>query len=612
MKKIFTRTITLCLLLAMSVGCLSGCGLGGSAPDLTGTEKAKLLLANQRLDSSVLAGSLNMLTNSDGSLNASLVLPNDDLYATLGGISIQILEKLGTCNKKGDTYEWKAFDDYCNIDSFFDSYMVAIEASVEQATAMIDHLKTDVNVVDKWVGYKDEPIAYMLSVEGSTDTLYEKLEDGYRICKRTTNSKAENVYELFQFGEASDGRPEDVYESMVYVPGKRYEFSLDMGEQMNLYLILEKIDGEWNMLCMSAMPTHVNVTNLVTTKDITYVYDYMVPKNSSEPLNAVLSLATANRGCDLIRIQDSLFTMFLHGYKGINSMKVTASSNDINVSEGMYGSYGNVIPSIVLSNGSSIEPYQTMANDTVTYSAGIASTGVDGYMLTADFQVAGSNMSERFNNYKAFLAESGITCKVNIDKLMSYAVKGEKKLGTFLDSYKWNGYTINTYSNITKAIGVEKETFKTFATMYNDVKDNEFVDLSIYNQSAIDGINFAVVDTFSKGTLTWNDESGTVTVSDMSMTISDKTLLEAGTQYTIVIGYAQKDPEDSSKYDPCSIYPLLSENYTFTTYSEGDSFTLTQNATFNATTEFDTTGFDLIACIVTSDGIRVSEIVSVE
>ena len=181
MKKLFTRTITLCLLLAMSVGCLSGCGLGGSAPDLTGTEKAKLLLANQRLDSSVLAGSLNMLTNSDGSLNASLVLPNDDLYATLGGISIQILEKLGTCNKKGDTYEWKAFDDYCNIDSFFDSYMVAIEASVEQATAMIDHLKTDVNVVDKWVGYKDEPIAYMLSVEGSTDTLYEKLEDGYRI-----------------------------------------------------------------------------------------------------------------------------------------------------------------------------------------------------------------------------------------------------------------------------------------------------------------------------------------------------------------------------------------------------------------------------------------------
>ena len=178
MKKIFTRTITLCLLLAMSVGCLSSCGLGGSAPNLTGTEKAKLLLANQRLDSSVLTGSLNMLTNSDGSLNASLVLPNDDLYATLGGISIQILEKLGTCNKNGDTYEWKAFDDYCNIDSFFDSYMAAIEGSVEQASAMIDHLKTDVNVVEKWVGYQDDPTAYMLSVEGSTDTLYEKYEGG--------------------------------------------------------------------------------------------------------------------------------------------------------------------------------------------------------------------------------------------------------------------------------------------------------------------------------------------------------------------------------------------------------------------------------------------------
>lgn len=612
MKKIFTRAITLFLLLAMSIGCLSGCEQSDSTSGLTGTEKAKLLLANQRLDSSVLSGSLNMLTNSDGSLNASLVLPNDDLYATLGGISIQILEKLGTCNKNGDTYEWKSFDDDCNIDSFFDSYMVAIEGSVEQATAMIDHLKTNVNTVDKWVGYQDDPTAYMLSVEGSTDTLYERYEGGYRICKRTTNSKAENVYELFQFGEASAFLAEDVYESMLYIPGKRYEFSYDMGEQMNLYLVLEKIDDEWNMLCMSAMPTHINVTNLVTAKDITYVYDYMVPKDSSEPLASILSLATADRGCDLIRIHDSAFTMYLHGYKGINSMKVTASSNDINVSGDMYGSYGSVIPSIVLSNGSTIEPYQSMANDTVTYFAGIAGISGYNYILTADFQVAGDTMSERFNNYKAFLAESGITCKVNIDDLMSYAVKGEKNLGTFLDSYKWNGYTINTYSNIIKAIDLEDETFKTFVTMYNAIKDNEFVDLSINNQSVIDGINFAVVDTFNKGTLTWNDEAGTVSVSDMSMTISDNTLLEAGTQYTIVIGYAQKSPEDSSKYDPCSIYPLLSENYTFTTYSEGNSFTLTQNATFNATTEFDTTGFDLIACIVTSDGIRVSEIVSVE
>ena len=77
MKKIFTRAITLCLLLAMSIGCLSGCEQSDSTSDLTGTEKAKLLLANQRLDSSVLAGSLNMLTNSDGSLNASLILPNN-------------------------------------------------------------------------------------------------------------------------------------------------------------------------------------------------------------------------------------------------------------------------------------------------------------------------------------------------------------------------------------------------------------------------------------------------------------------------------------------------------------------------------------------------------
>lgn len=609
MKKAFTRITTLFLVLTMAVGCLSGCGF--TASNLTGTEKAKLLLANQRLDSSVLNSSLNMLTNSDGSLTSSLILPNDELYATLGGISIQILEKLGTCKKSDDSYEWKAFDDYCNIDSFFDSYITVIEGSVEQASTMIDHLKTDVNVVDKWIG-ADETNAYMLSVEGSTDTLYQKGEGWYRICNRTTNSKAENVYELFYYGDTSTSYPEGIHETMVYVPGKRYEFSLDMGEQMNLYLVLEKIDGEWNMLCMSIMPEHVNVTNVVTTKDITYVYDYMVPKSSSESLSSTLSLVTADRACDLIRIQDGMFTMFLHGCKGIDSMKIEATSNGIYSMDGMYGTDGTATPSIVLSNGSTIEPSAVFANGAVTYGYGVASVLADGYMLTADFYVEGNTLSERLNNYKTFLAETGITYKISYDKIMNYAIKGEKQMNSFLGSYSWNGYTLETYSNIINAVASETTEFETFESMYNRVKDNEFVGFSLFSQSAIKDIDFAKIDTLNNGTITRNDEAGTISVVDMSMTISDKTLLEAGTQYTIVLGYAQKDANDSSKYDPCSVCPLSSENYVFTTYSEGDSFTLTQTAFFDANVEFDTTDFDLVACIVTPDGIRVSEIVSVE
>ena len=608
MKKSLLRIISTLLIVTLLSGCLAGCSLSGD--DLSGTEKAKLLLANTRLDSTLLQSSLNMVQNP-GAPTASLILPNEDMYATLGGIKLPILSTLGSCTVNGNTYEWKMSEDYCNIDSFFDSYMVSIESSVEQAAEAIDDMKEHVKVIDKWTG-SDEKNATMLSVDGSTDILYTRSEGYYSICKRTTNDKAENVYEMYYFGDTSTGVPEDVHQRSLYIPGKRYEFSLDMGSQMNLYMVLEKINGQWNMLCMSVMDSHVNVTNLVTASDITYVYDYMVPKNTSEPLTSFLSLATANQGCDLIRVQDNWFTLYSHGCSGIKSMKVTASANDIAASDGTYSTFGTVIPSIVLSNGSTIEPSQTFANGTVSYFAGNAGYCADGYILSADFSIEGDDINTRLDNYQKFLSETGIDHKVRFSTLRGYILKGQQQLDSFLGSCKWNGYTINNYSNIVKGTNVEKDSYNTFASMYDKVKDNEFVAQPLFQQNPLNGVDFTKIDTFNKGTLTWNNDAKTVSVVDMSMTISDMTLLEAGTQYTIILAYAQKDKEDASQYDPCTICPLYSENYVFTTYSEGDSFTLTQTAEFGANVEFDTTDFDLVTCIVTEEGIRVSEIIAVE
>ena len=148
--------------------------------------------------------------------------------------------------------------------------------------------------------------------------------------------------------------------------------------------------------------------------------------------------------------------------------------------------------------------------------------------------------------------------------------------------------------------------------MYDAIKDNEqlsYEDISA--RKALEDMNFAALSNVTMGNVTFDNYD--ITVNDMSLTLSDVTLLEADTDYTIQLAYAAltKDADGNTTYDPCSVYPFSTENPTLTKYTDSNSFTVNQSATFNCYGILKPDTFHVVAYVATADGIRVSQLLPV-
>ena len=124
MKKVLS--VLLCMALILSILALSGCQ---KAPNLSGTELAKMLLANQRLDPEDL--SLGLETALTGSATGKSA---NKLYTP--GSGEPVLSLLSS-SQSGDTVQWKDFTDESNTYAFFQSYFVNIEHTASSFAAEI-------------------------------------------------------------------------------------------------------------------------------------------------------------------------------------------------------------------------------------------------------------------------------------------------------------------------------------------------------------------------------------------------------------------------------------------------------------------------------------------
>ena len=94
--------------------------------------------------------------------------------------------------------------------------------TAENAADLIDHIKKNVRVVDKWVSFGTD--RYLLHVDENAELLFEERGDDTStrldICLRYKNERGEDVYELFTRSDSE----RSVFSSRVtYIPGKRYE-----------------------------------------------------------------------------------------------------------------------------------------------------------------------------------------------------------------------------------------------------------------------------------------------------------------------------------------------------------------------------------------------------
>ena len=618
-KKLFT-TVALCLSLSLLFGCnknpnsQSNTDNQGNATvntsGLSGEEIAKLLLADERLDSSTMKGSKDLF---EARAAANYLFSSEFVNC----LRVPVNYSQGTCTVNGNTYEWSNFTDYCNTDSFFESYETNIKGTVEATCSIIDVIKNDANITDKWLKYNNEDTTrLMLLVDGTSETLIEDNEFAVRICTRYTNESAQNVYEIYQYEKTNTF---SYY--FKYIPDYSYEYVMYDNNIAIDYLAGINNGGVWNKLCIGIFDVHSNVTYVMTGSSVSYVFDYSV---SDAEASGHLSIASAGLTSDIISIMDDIVTIYPNSFSGINCLRVVSD----NVSTDMNDLTADILflndtyatmaasPSIVLSNGNVIEPFHFNENITaeeydalqnqVYYRHGTVSSGAEGYRPDLSFHVPGNNVTEKITNLNNYLNSVGISCKYDMSAIIGNSATGNALLNQFINTYQLNGMPINTFSNSAAAVHSYNSICTAKQELVASVND---YDLVLINKEdfLISNYDFSSVENIVPGTIEFSED--TINVSGLSFTLNNLLLIDEGTSYTIKLALAKKN--EDGVYDPCQTVALGSDNEVFTAYESGDSFTLEQNASFSFNVYLEEGDYDLVAYLSTDNDIRVSEFVPI-
>ncbi len=524
MKKLLA--ILLCLLLVCSV--FAGCDAGGKG-NRTGTEIAKLMLANSRLDESLLTGGSDIDSFAEVKAQPlSAFVPQRDSFTTLAA------------TKSGDKISWSDFSGEANTYEFFESYIANIESMAQRGARLIESFKKDYNITDYWVKNGDEK--YLFQVNSNEEILYTKYAYGFFICKRYTNANAQDVYEMFVREAASDISV-DHYTRMLYIPDVRYEYSYEQpAVKDNVYIVAEKQRGYWNMFYVTDIEGEgANFSNLVTTSGIAFDYSNRVNATPTEGQIPLIRFSTADLKNDIITFSEDTITLHLAAFNGVSAVTIPESKSEF--IEGNGGGYVATVAegSIVTTSGKTIAPKDTFAGGTVTFSGALADEkrleeeGTKTFAY-ADFKVQGETVTQRFANLKAALSEMGLSSKYSIDNVAANVPYAEAIGNQFTNYYDWNGFNLSTYSNVSSSIAVEDGKAAAFDAMFDKIKDNKSV-VSTPKGLRFENYSFAALDSFTSGNVSF--DGNIITVKDMSAIINDLTLLDVGKEYTINLALAR-------------------------------------------------------------------------
>ena len=238
-KNSYAKITSVLLVLSMMIGICSI--LGSCARVKGGTEAARLLLANERLDENFAISGVE------------IGIPG---YQPLASVeqSVSLPLYYGDSESRG-TGEEDRRDPYtpAGDESLrqFDSFIINIEHEAKWVAEDIAYMKENVGVVDKWVPHFEGH--YMLRVFDTYEVLLNNERAGYKNAYyRYTDENANNIYEMYSFLDYDDGFSGRI--KTVFVPGERYEYYFenyrkDGGSMQNRaasdYVIIENSRGYW-------------------------------------------------------------------------------------------------------------------------------------------------------------------------------------------------------------------------------------------------------------------------------------------------------------------------------------------------------------------------------
>lgn len=596
MKKIVSvlLSVTLVVGACMLSGCTCSQDIGKT--NLSGKEIAKLLLANTRLDSKDLSVGLeDSITVANASINA-----NKMAYVMAPENTIVPL----STTTSGNIVSWSDFSNECNTYDFFSSYFKNIEDSAKIFADLIDTVKKDCGNTDYWINVGGEKV--FLRVEANQETIFVKREEAYSVCRRYTNEDADDVYEMYV--KQNDGSYE---ERMLYIAGKRYEFSNNFGGYEGIYIVAENTRGYWNMFQVTDIEKNrCNIMNFVSTGSMAFTFDNSMALDMPTVDEYTLRFSTTDLTNDIVTIGPELIEMNAGAFNGIE--RIEATKADIWESEGS-NSLSSTIGTLVTTSGKKLG-MDTLSKEDVVSVIGMTASftknfyGEDKHRTSGHIMlsVSGETCAEQMSNFKAFLKEYDLSCKYNLDAITSKYAAAQELAKNFKYTYKWNGYSVKDYAGIESAVKVERNLYKEFATMYDEVKDIKTVETTSFGES-FEGWDFSKIDSIQCGNVTFSD--GKISVEDMSVAVKDTDIFDKNEKYTVYLALAKYIDGTESDYDNAVIMECGDAD--ITSYDGGASITLNQSASFTLPRCASEGKYTVVAYVATEDGIRVSEMVPV-
>ena len=643
MKKIISVAIVLLMLLSL----LSGCNQyfdsdssddiessdkedlntdpvtpGGS---LKGSEAAKLLLAQERLNSQLLKNDGDIFENgaevfrnlasiakdnlvkytyegdqdyvTNLSFNTSTVTPLSSVIDSKDGSKLEI---------DGNLYKWSDFAEYSNSYDYFTNLTNNVISSAESAAKQIDDTKKHVRVIDKWVNVGGTQ--YYLHVEDNCEILYERQGDYLKICKRSKDDAGINVYEIYNSSSSGEMR-------MTYIQGRKYEYTYSALDGFNHNFIAENTKGFWEVLDVGNADTHYNVSCMVVKDDI--CYDAFYEPNAEHRGLSLLKVISADKKTDIVFFSGAgeSVELSLQAFDGIKHIQIEVAEENVHKNTDQnenshllyveqdgkryYLTTGVLSAEIVLENGMVIREGDVYLDGRVHIGRTIVSFfnkegGTCGYAPWLELRIEGDSYEERMEILNDFLDLTGLDCRRDMDYVKSGIIQAYDELAHFVKYQQWNESPIATEEDLQKGFENLDAKYKAWRDLYDTVKDGEVIDYS--DKAAMElNIKFAPI-TSQKASSVKNDGLA-VSVTDLSLSVEDTTLLVENEPY--MVNFALLGKKSSG------LVHIEIEGSKTTAYAGEKPFAVSQTASF-VIPALSPDEYTVVAYISTADGIRMS------
>ena len=601
MKKIFALLLAALLLSSSLLGCSSK-RLSGIPKDLKGTEAAKLLLAAERLDAQLLQNEGDIFENGVEVMNglaekaiANLQVSHVEIpAAVLMNLSaVQNLstilegEQMGKVVIDGDTVTFSDFKENNNSYDYFLNLTQNIVTSAEIGANLIDHVKKNVRVTDKWVDM--DGMRYYLRVSENEEILYEwdTRDEAVHICRRFKNEAGLDVYELYR-------KSDKFAERMTYIPGVRYEISMinEHGEHQEDYFTADHSKGYWETYVLGVAPEHYNVSYFIMKNDICYDAFY-APESGEIPMLKVMS---ADRATDIFNIGQGYVDLKFSGFDGIDRVVAPLSDVEYNAQD-QYANMGYSERAVLyLTNGKTIRMGDTFVDGKVSVSAiRVSYIGMTGYIGELSLNIQCETREETAEALAATIREIGLQCRRDLNSVLAGIDRAYADVDNIIRYYRWNGVLVTDNGAIAEAITVEKSRFDVMEDLYLSVKDAEVID---YNDTKAMELNIQFAPIVAQTDENAVYDAMTVSVGSISLTINDTALYVQNEPYQIMLALLDV------KHGGLIHLPI--ENPDRVNYAGEQEFTVTAGELRFDLPALEAGEYTVVAYIATSDGIRAS------